>query len=819
MPVTRFLAAATFALIALVPRAHSEAWPEVEGYREPPEAVTAIVDAPLTPAISLGPARDKMAVLEPRTLPSIAELAEPEKRLAGRRINPANRGPSRPGYYIAMEIQAVDGGADPTPVTGLPEDPRIRNVSWAPDGAHLAFANVEPEQVTLWVVEAATGEARRVGGFALNDVWPSAAFEWSPDSASLMVLAAPRDQGDPPAPPTAPAGPIVQQSVGRETPARTYQDLLEDRHDEALFDYYFTGQLLRADLDGNTEYLGEPDVYSWFNLAPGGEYLLVERIKRPYSYTVPYSRFPVSVEVWDRDGALTRQIVDRPLADDLPIAFDAVVTGPRRVHWRADAGADLVWAEAQDGGDPAVETDVRDHVYLLSAPFDNAPERLIALERRLSYLRWGDDEVAMVVERLFDDRSEKAWLVAPGEPGAEPDLLFERSWEDRYADPGQPMTLPNDAGRAVMAFSPDGRLVYWAGDGASPEGDRPFVDAMDLSTGETERLWRSEPPHYEYAVTLRDMDGPSVLTRRESQDDPPNYFIRDLDGGGLQPVTDFPHPMPELADVKGEMIFYQREDGVGMSATLYLPPDYDPSQDGPLPTVVWAYPREFRSADAAGQVQDSPHRFRRISYWRPQFLVTQGYAVIDNATMPVVGEGDEEPNDTFIEQLVANAAAAIGAGVERGVTDPERAALGGHSYGAFMTANILAHSNLFRAGVARSGAYNRTLTPFGFQREQRTIWDDTDLYIRMSPFFHAHNIQAPLLLIHGAEDNNAGTYPMQSERLYAAMAGLGGTVRLVMLPEESHGYQARESILHMLWETTEWLDEHVKRAGPPEDLD
>jgi dipeptidyl aminopeptidase/acylaminoacyl peptidase len=184
--------------------------------------------------------------------------------------------------------------------------------------------------------------------------------------------------------------------------------------------------------------------------------------------------------------------------------------------------------------------------------------------------------------------------------------------------------------------------------------------------------------------------------------------------------------------------------------------------------------------------------------------------------MPVVGEGEVEPNDTFVQQLVQNARAAIDAGVARGVTDPERVAIGGHSYGAFMTTNILAHSDLFRAGIARSGAYNRTLTPFGFQQEQRTLWDDADLYMAMSPFFHADGIQVPLLLIHGAEDNNPGTFPMQSERLYQALTGLGGTARLVMLPLESHGYRARESVLHMLWETVAWLDEFVKHAEPRE---
>jgi dipeptidyl aminopeptidase/acylaminoacyl peptidase len=251
-----------------------------------------------------------------------------------------------------------------------------------------------------------------------------------------------------------------------------------------------------------------------------------------------------------------------------------------------------------------------------------------------------------------------------------------------------------------------------------------------------------------------------------------------------------------------------------MSATLYLPAGYEAERDGPLPGIVWAYPREYRSAAAAAQVSGSPYKFNRISYWAPQFLATQGYAVFDSATMPIVGEGDALPNDTFIEQLILNGQAVIKTGVERGVLDADRVAIGGHSYGAFMTANILAHSDLFKAGIARSGAYNRSLTPFGFQREERTVWDDADLYVRMSPFFHADKINEPLLMIHGMNDNNSGTFPLQSERLYQAIKGLGGTTRLVMLPLESHGYRARESVLHMLWETVNWLDEFVKNSSP-----
>ena len=307
-----------------------------------------------------------------------------------------------------------------------------------------------------------------------------------------------------------------------------------------------------------------------------------------------------------------------------------------------------------------------------------------------------------------------------------------------------------------------------------------------------------------------DEDGHLLLTRRESVEIPPNFFIRDLRSGALEAVTDFPHPTPQLLGVQKELIRYKRADGLALTGTLFLPAGHDPEKDGPLPTILWAYPREFKSASAAGQVRDSPHRFVRVGWWSPVPWVTRGYAVLSDPAMPIIGEGESEPNDTYVEQLVSGARAAVETLVERGISDPAKVAVGGHSYGAFMTANLLAHSDLFCAGIARSGAFNRTLTPFGFQSEERTLWQARETYFEMSPFVHADKIKAPLLIIHGAEDNNSGTYPMQSERFYNALKGHGATTRLVMLPHESHGYRARESIMHTVWEMDTWLSRYVK---------
>jgi dipeptidyl aminopeptidase/acylaminoacyl peptidase len=362
----------------------------------------------------------------------------------------------------------------------------------------------------------------------------------------------------------------------------------------------------------------------------------------------------------------------------------------------------------------------------------------------------------------------------------------------------------------------NGETVYLSGLGASPEGNRPFVRRMNLGTGRTEEVFRSEAPYYEIPIDFLDVDRGLLLTRRETNDDPPNYYLRDLNAGTVEALTDFPHPYSQFADIQKEAIQYQRDDGVTLTATLYLPAGYDAERDGPLPAFIWAYPVEFKSADAAGQRTDSPYQFKRVSYQGAVPWVARGYAILDDASMPIVGEGDEEPNDSFREQLVSNARAAIDEGVRRGVVDPNRVAVGGHSYGAFMTANLLAHSDLFAAGIARSGAYNRTLTPFGFQREERLFWEAPDIYFGMSPFMHADKVNEPILLIHGEADNNSGTFPIQSQRFYNAIKGLGGIARLVLLPAESHGYASRESIMHMLWEMDSWLEKYVKLAGSTE---
>lgn len=784
-----------------------------EGYRTPPAPITQIIDSEPTPVIV--PSRDRklIALMGRENLPSIAAVSEPILRLAGYRLNPRTNGPveARTTYLRSLSFITVNGGAEVK--ARLPDGMRSLSLSWSPDGRWLAMMAEGKDGLELWVVNPKTGEARRVSEVKLNAAF-GAAYGWLPDSSGFLARIVPPGRGPAPTASTTPAGPLVQESKGRAAPVRTAQDLLASPHDEALFEHYFTSQLVRIDLAGGAVTpVGKPGLYTGAQVSPDGRYILTTRVKRPFSYIVSAGRFPTEISVIDWSGGVVKAVADRPLADDLPPPFDAVVTGPRSAGWRDDAPATLFWVEAQDGGDPRNKVAVHDRVFMQAAPFTAAPTTLVDLAERFAGIDWGRRDLAVVHSQWFDTRHETRLAVNPANPGT-PRVLVSRNYQGRYDDPGDVLmtSLPN--GRQVIRFTPDGRGMFMSGPGETPEGGFPFLSTMSLEDGKSTRLWTSSASHYEQVIDLIDDQRLIMLTRRESRTENPNFFLRSVKAGKLAQLTRIPDPAPQFAGVTKQEVRYKRADGVQLSGTLYLPAGYDKDRDGPLPMLMWAYPAEFTDAGVAGQTVDRSNRFTRPGGISHLFLLTQGYAIFDNPSMPIVGVNGAEPNDTYIEQLTADAEAAVDAVVKLGVADRDRIAIGGHSYGAFMTANLLAHTDLFRTGIARSGAYNRTLTPFGFQSEQRTYWEATETYTKMSPFTYATKINEPILLIHGGADDNSGTFPVQTERFFAALKGAGATARYVVLPNEAHSYRARESTLHTLWEMTDWMDRHVKKAPP-----
>lgn len=778
-------------------------------YQLPPQEIVDIVDAPGNPFVIPSPDCKTLLVVERPALISIADLSQPELRLAGLRINPRTSGPalSQAVFFKSVVFRDLLTLKD-RPLTGLPAAARVSDLHWSPDSSRLAFAVTREDGIELWVATAADGKAARLTGPRLNGAIGDPFFQWLADSRQLLFLGVPEGRTAVPAKEIVPKGPVVQSNEGRKAPVHTYQDLLKDQHDEELFVHYATSQLAIVGLDGRIQNLGQPGIIAAADPSPDGDCLLVNLIQRPFSYLVPCRDFPQSFEIWNRDGRVVRKIAAIPLAEEVPPGYDAVRRGPRDFSWRSDAPATLVWVEAQDGGDPARDAAIRDKVFCLAAPFSGEAQEGPALKFRLSHIQWGTGSLAMINQFWWKTRQVRVERFEPDAPAKPPVEVFSYSSEDRYNDPGSFYSRFNGQGRRVLLSDRQG-FLYLGGRGASAAGDRPFIDRYDTATGRSTRLWRSVAPYYEAAAVFADVDKGLVLSSREGKMTQPNYFLRNLKSGKLKQVTFFPHPFPALRDVEKQVLRYPRSDGVDLSGNLYLPIGWKKA-DGPLPVLMWAYPQEFKSRAAAGQMRDSPYRFIRISPYSTLLWITQGYAVLDNPAMPIVGEGHQEPNDSYIEQLVAGAQAAIDKLAAMGVGDRRRIAVGGHSYGAFMTANLLAHSRLFAAGIARSGAYNRTLTPFGFQAEERLLWQAPETYMRMSPFMHAHQVKDPILLIHGQADNNSGTFPVQSERFYHALKGNGATARLVLLPGESHGYDARESIMHMLWETWTWLEKYVK---------
>jgi dipeptidyl aminopeptidase/acylaminoacyl peptidase len=782
---------------------------EPTGYQMPPAAISSLVDAPNTPGVSISPDGKWMLLLEQPGYPSIDEVAQPELRLAGLRINPRTNGPSRSNFTTGLSLKSIDKGRL-AEIKRMPANPKIQYTSWSPDGSTIAFAHTTDTGMELWTIDVASATAKIHTSPSLNGAMPGAPFTWL-DNKIIVAAMIPNNRGIAPVAPTTPAGPVIQANEAKAAPVRTYQDLLSNPHDEALFEYYAKAQLMLINVAENTKQaMGNPALIYDFNPSPDGKYLLITSILRPFSYIVPASRFPQKTEIWTTEGQVIRLIDQKPLTDNLPQGFDAVPTGPRSFSWRADAPATLYWVEAQDEGNPRKEAPVRDKLFFIQAPFQGVATEALSLTMRYRGVTWGTGNLAIVTEGWWQSRRQITSTWNPDKPNLTKAVLFDRSTEDRYNDPGNFVTKNNTYGRAVLLMAEADNGLFLTGQGASPEGNRPFMDRFDLNTKQTKRLWNAQAPYYEIPVAIIDAKKGTVITRRESTQEAPNYFLNNIYKAESFALTTFENPYSTLSAATKELIRYKRSDGVELTGTLYLPAGYDKEKDGPLPVLMWAYPREFKSADAAGQVSGSPYQFIRLSWGSPLYWLTQGYAVFDDFSMPIIGEGDAEPNETFVEQLKDNAESAINSLVAKGVADRNRIAVGGHSYGAFMTANLLAHTNLFAAGIARSGAYNRTLTPFGFQSEERSYWEAPEVYFNMSPFNFADKIKTPILLIHGEADNNSGTFPIQSERFYAALKGHGATARYVVLPAESHGYRARESVLHTLWEMNQWLEKHVK---------
>jgi dipeptidyl aminopeptidase/acylaminoacyl peptidase len=779
-----------------------------DGYKTPPKDIMDLVLVKPTPNVSLDDKAEWMLFSQSNSYPSVEELARPELRIAGLRINPNNFAPSRQTFINDLWFKNLLSNKE-FKIAGLPSPLLAGSVNWSPNDKKIAFTHTTPDRVDLYVIDVATQKAMKVNKQALNTI--SGGYQWIDDNTLLYRTIVKPLTGAPPKS-AVPKGPTLQENYGKASPRPTFQDMIKNPYDEQLFEFYGTTQLVK-NINGAETKIGAPAIYTGISVSPDKKYIMVRTLKKPFSYLVPAFGFPSTVVITDMNGKQVKLLADLPSAETAPSGNDNVQNVARAFSWREDEPATITWCMPLDSGLIKTKVDHHDAVFALSAPFTGQPKELFKTEMRYRGTTWGNATLALVNEGLTGKQLTRTNRYNPSTGQFE--KLTERNTTDNYSNPGNPVTEKNKLGADVIKVIDNGnKLLLNNTTGASPKGDLPFLATFDLNTKKLDIIWRSDEDHFESVVRVLNPDKLEILTRKESEKDMPNFWIKNLKAKiADRQITSFTNPYPQMEGVSKQKIKYKREDGVDLTGELYLPKGYDPKKDGKLPVIMWAYPAEFNSAADAAQIRGSEHKFTYVGYGSPICYVTQGYAVLNNAEMPIVAtDKDKKPNDNFVDQLRMNAEAAINKLEEMGVGDRNRVAVGGHSYGAFMTANLLAHTKLFKAGIARSGAYNRTLTPFGFQNEDRTYWQAPDLYNAMSPFMHADKIKTPILLVHGELDNNTGTYPIQSERMFNAIKGHGGTVKFVILPYESHGYAAKENILHLLYEQYAWVEKYVKKA-------
>ena len=776
-------------------------------YQLPPNEILELVDVTLAPSVILDDNKENMIFLYREAYKSIEDISREELRLAGLRIDPITNISSRKNYYNNIKIKNISNQSNTVQIVGMPKNPKLSNVKFSPDQNQIAFTNTTSEGVELWVLNIKKGNLKKLidGNVNANlgDV-----FNWFKDSKSILVKIVPENREDIiNSKKSVPVGPVVSINDGKKAQNRTYQDLLKNKYDEQNFENITSSDLYKVSLNGKGVKWLSTDMYNKIDFSPDGEYVLVSSLKKPFSYIVPYYRFPSQTVIYSKNGKKIEVVSDVPLIEDLPKGFMSVRQGRRKLSWRNDMGASLVFVKALDDGDAEKKVSYRDELFQLDPPYNTQPTSLIKTINRFSNVVWCNDSIAIASDYWWNNRNTKTYIFNPNNK-SKIHTIFDRNYQDRYTDPGNFITQKNKMGSNVLCFK-DGYL-FLNGSGYSKEGQFPFINKLNVVSKEISTVYKSEYTNKFERINDYDVDKNQLLVRIESPNEYPNYFIKDLKTNNISQLTDFTNPFKSIQNVEKTVIDYKRDDGLNLSAVLYLPIGYDKIKKEKMPMILWAYPREYKDQASAAQNTSNPNKFTYPYYGSPIYWVTRGYVVLDQASFPIVGAGDNEPNDSFRKQLVSNAQAAVDAVDKLGYIDTERIAVGGHSYGAFMVANLLSHSNLFSAGIARSGAYNRTLTPFGFQSEQRSYWEAPSVYYNMSPFMHADKMKTPLLLIHGEADNNSGTYPMQSKRYFNALKGLGAVTRLVILPNESHGYRAKESILHLLWEQDQWLDKYVK---------
>ena len=775
-------------------------------YQLPCERIVEIFDRPLHPLVSVLHGQDKMMSYDLSIYIPLEWLAQEVVHYG--EINIYSRSRSRPRVNFHSGIHVVDissatKGLEETSFHStrldLPKNSAFGGGMPSFSGHALFTIEYLYDRMVLWHVDTSTYETRVLLDGGLTQVTNSVA-SWFPDNVNLLVSLIPENMEKPELASNVPTGPIIRETTGRESRIITRPNLIQDSHEEALFEYYATTQLgVLNTITGELRRIGSPGVITSTLVSPNSRFVLVHEHIKPFSKTVAYWHFPSRWYVYDLVENREIELVRHPQA--VP-QFGRVQTGKRWFSWHPLMDASLIYVEALDGGESNAPATYRDDIRLLNHPFRGNGRRLFRTAQRLQEISFIDRDTYILSEFEWRTNTTITTLVNSRNRRHQ---ISRRHIRAIYDSPGSPVTYTTNRGQTLVLRQ--GNYIFFIGDGVSRDSRVPFVDKLNVNTFVRQRIVEFDEEDFVQILDFYNNNPERLLILRQNRTTPNNMFLVNLADNTEIALTQIVDNVPELTNLPTRVIRYMREDGVQLSGLLYLPANFDGSER--IPLLMSAYPREFIDAATASQIVNQDNRFVRPFGSSNLYMCLDNVAVLVNAAFPIIGD-TETANNTFIEQSIMNARAAIDYLYEEGIIDRDKVVISGHSYGAFMVLNMLAHSDLFAGGIAQNGAYNRTLTPFGFQSERRSLWQARDTYINLSPFLFANQIQAPLLLIHSTEDTNPGTFPLQSRRLFEALEGLGKTARYVQLPLEGHNYRARETHLHLLWEYQKFFDDFIR---------
>ncbi|MCL1827454.1 MAG: prolyl oligopeptidase family serine peptidase [Candidatus Cloacimonetes bacterium] len=790
-------------LLVYVPIANAFATDNSPTWQQPSHTLTDILNRPNAPNISIMSKQNKLLSRRVEHFTPLEWLALEVARYGEIEIYAESRSKPRASYF--SEISIADISDFDTSISyqrlNLPPNSAFGGEMYSHNQEAFLMFEYRSDKMVLWHVDTATLETKILMEGGLTQTMGNEAI-WLPDNESVLINLIPDDIEKPEKASPVPTAPVVQETTGNTSNIRTFPNLLRNQEEEKLFEYYASSQLAILNTKtGQVQKISKSGVIQSRSLSPDGRFVLIREIVPPYSYSLPYFYFPAKSYVYEIATAKVFELANHPTRD-LKVGW--VPTGKRSIQWHPFEQSTLVYATALDGGNPDKKVTYRDELRALSFPFRGEGKSFCKTENRFTGIYFIDKDSYIYYDRVWENEDEYTYIV---NKKGKKHLLHKEGRGQVYDLLGSAVSYPMPNGQDALLVIDES--IYFIGDGLTETGRKPFIDKLSLDAFEKERLIELDDPDFYINIqNFYGKDTSKAVISKQNKYTPPNTSIIDIaTKNTLLQLTENKDMVPEITNLQRRVIRYEREDGVQLSGVLYLPQNYDGTKR--LPLLMSAYPREFADSSIASQSRHTENRYVRPFGSQNIYMCLDDIAVLENASFPVIGTL-EDVNKTYLEQTISNAKAAIDYLDSQGIIDPDKVVIQGYSYGAFMVLNLLAHCDLFAGGIAQNGAYNRTLTPFGFQSERRTLWEAREDYLRLSPFLFVNQIEKPLLLIHSMADQNTGTFPLQSRRLFEAMLGNGKVCRFVQLPLEGHHYRAKESHLQVLSEFEAFFTKYIK---------